>query len=77
MVISVDTAVIHIAGALGKPVWVLLPASPDCRWYFKGDTSAWYPTMRMFRQKSIGDFEEPMNRIKKELANIVKKRATK
>ena len=71
LVISVDTAVIHIAGALGKPVWVLLPASPDCRWYFEGERTAWYPTMRFFREKYVRDFTAPMTQIKQELKKIV------
>jgi len=76
LVISVDTAVAHIAGALGKQVWMLLPQSPDCRWHFEGNTTAWYPTMRLFRQQDVGDFEEPIQHIKKELVDFIKKRTT-
>jgi len=72
LIISVDTSIIHIAGALGKPVWVVLPASPDCRWHFEGEKTTWYPTMRMFRQAKFGDYATPMNIIKKEL--ITKKK---
>jgi len=75
LVISVDTAVIHVAGALGKPAWVILPSSPDCRWYFEGEKTQWYPTMRMFRQSKYADFATPINKIKKELAEFVQKRA--
>lgn len=71
MIISVDTVVIHLAAALGKPTWVILPTSPDCRWYFEGDTTPWYPTMRMFREKHVGDFDGPMQQIKQELAKVV------
>lgn len=77
VVISVDTAVIHIAGALGKPVWVLLPVSPDCRWYFEGKNTPWYPTMRMFRQTKTNDFETPMLSIKKELAQLAHNKKVK
>lgn len=50
LIISVDTAVIHLAASLGKPVWVLLPPVPDFRWLMHGDTSPWYPTLRLLRR---------------------------
>ncbi len=50
LVIAADTSVAHLAGALGRPVWLLLPASADWRWQRFGDTTPWYPTMRLFRQ---------------------------
>lgn len=57
LIISVDTSVAHLAGALGKETWVLLPFSPDWRWLTNRDDSPWYPTMKLFRQPALGDWD--------------------
>ncbi|MGA7936907.1 MAG: tetratricopeptide repeat protein [Kovacikia sp.] len=67
LVISVDTAVAHLAGALGKPVWLLLPSTPDWRWLLDREDSPWYPTMRLFRQSSFGDWVGVMERVRQAL----------
>jgi Flp pilus assembly protein TadD len=60
LVIGVDTAVLHLAGALGKPAWMLLPFAPDYRWLAHGETTAWYPSLRLFRQTARGDWTGPL-----------------
>ena len=67
LVISVDTSVAHLAGALGRPVWVLLPKPAEFRWMTDGDTSPWYPTARLFRQRQAGDWTEVVERLKRSL----------
>jgi tetratricopeptide (TPR) repeat protein len=63
LVISVDTATAHLAGALGLPVWLLLKFSPDWRWMLARDDSPWYPTMRLFRQDAPGDWAGVIGRV--------------
>jgi glycosyl transferase family 9 (putative heptosyltransferase) len=68
LVITVDTSVAHLAGALGKPVWLLLPHVPDWRWLLDRADTPWYPTMRLFRQARRGDWDEVIGRVAAELA---------
>jgi uncharacterized protein (TIGR03032 family) len=63
LVISVDTSVAHVAGALGKPVWTLLSDVVDWRWGLEGETTPWYPTMRLFRQTRLDDWAGVMARV--------------
>jgi ADP-heptose:LPS heptosyltransferase len=74
LVIAVDTAVAHLAGALGKPVWTLLPFAPDWRWLLGRDDSPWYPTMRLFRQSKPRDWAGVIKRVRKALAAEARKR---
>lgn len=67
MVITVDTAVAHLAGALGKPVWILIGASPDWRWMLNREDSPWYPQTRLYRQPTRGDWQTPLSRISQAL----------
>jgi tetratricopeptide (TPR) repeat protein len=68
LVITVDTAVAHLAGALGKPAWVVLPYNADWRWLLDRDDSPWYPSLRLFRQRTFGDWEDVFARVAMELA---------
>jgi hypothetical protein len=63
LVIAVDTASAHLAGALGRPAWVLLRARPDWRWLLEREDSPWYPSLRLFRQHRPGDWEEVVRRV--------------
>jgi hypothetical protein len=67
LVISVDTSVAHLAGALAKPVWILLPFVPDWRWLIDRSDSPWYPTARLFRQDAPGDWPAVIDRVCGEL----------
>ena len=69
LVITSDTAVAHLAGALGVAVWVALPLVPDWRWLLDRDDSPWYPTMRLFRQKKLGDWAGVFDEIKTALSS--------
>jgi tetratricopeptide (TPR) repeat protein len=67
LVITVDTAVAHLAGAMGKPVWVILPVISDWRWMLNRSDTPWYPTMRLFRQPALGDWQTPIEQMAREL----------
>ena len=67
LVISIDTAVAHLAGALGKPVWILLPFHPDFRWLRNKEDSPWYPTARLFRQTKDGEWGDILEKVSNEI----------
>ena len=70
LLITTDSMPAHLAGALGRPVWTLLPFSPDFRWMLNREDSPWYPSMRLFRQTSPGDWEGVMARVAAALAEL-------
>ncbi len=74
IVISVDTSVAHLAGAIGKPVWTLLPFVPDWRWLLERDDSPWYPSMRLFRQTKMYEWDGVFEQVKESLIDNCKLR---
>jgi tetratricopeptide (TPR) repeat protein len=72
VLVTIDTSVAHLAGALGKPVYLLLPDIPDWRWMLNRDDSPWYPTMRLFRQETAGDWGPPLTRIGRRLDSLAR-----
>ena len=67
LVITSDTSVAHLAGGMGKTTWLLLHKVPDWRWGLEGDTTFWYPSMRLFRQREQGNWNEVLERVAEEL----------
>jgi len=76
LVISVDTSVVHLAGALGRPVWILLQFMPDWRWLLDRNDSPWYPTARLFRQSRSDDWDGVVDAATSELSRFVASNAT-
>jgi ADP-heptose:LPS heptosyltransferase len=74
-VITVDTLAAHLAGAMGKPAWVLLQKTADWRWMTERSDSLWYPSLRLFRQPRLGDWESTIRAVQLELARWVVARA--
>jgi len=71
LVITVDTSVAHLSGALGRPTWIMLPYTPDYRWLLNRDDSPWYPTVRLFRQTETRDYAVVVDRMRTELAAMI------
>jgi tetratricopeptide (TPR) repeat protein len=71
LVISIDTSIAHLAGALGKPVWTLLPYYSDWRWLLNSNDSPWYPTMKLFKQSEPGEWGKVFSAVADEIRNIL------
>lgn len=72
VVVSVDTSVGHLAGALGTPVWILLAFSPDWRWLLKREDSPWYPSARLYRQREVGGWHEVIQKVNTDLTQLLR-----
>jgi tetratricopeptide (TPR) repeat protein len=76
LVVSSDSAIVHLAGALGRPVWILLAHLPDWRWFLEREDSPWYPTARLFRQKTSGDWGDVFRRVAEEVSAAMRMKQT-
>jgi Tfp pilus assembly protein PilF len=74
LIVAPDTSLAHLAGALGTPVWVALPFAPDWRWFLDRDDTPWYPTMRLYRQRRWGDWDDVIERITSDLQRWLERR---
>lgn len=74
LLITIDSAPAHLAGALGLPVWTLITENPDWRWLLARDDSPWYPTMRLFRQQKAGDWQQVLASVQTALADFIRKK---
>lgn len=77
LVITTDTAVAHLAGALGRPVWLLLSASPDWRWFLDREDCPWYPSARLLRQSALGEWDPVIARVGRELEKFIATRGAR
>ena len=75
LIIAVDTSVAHLAAALGRLTWILLPYVPDYRWLLDRDDSPWYPTVRLFRQTETREYEGVIERLRAELSAVIEDEA--
>jgi ADP-heptose:LPS heptosyltransferase len=73
LVITSDTLVAHLAGALGIPTWIALKQAPDWRWMLEREDSPWYPTARLYRQKRSGDWNGVLTEIRRDLSSVTGK----
>ena len=72
LVIAVDTSIVHLAGAMGRPVWALLASAPDWRWMLNREDSPWYPTVRILRQSQTGSWNQVVEGLKKLVSQLIR-----
>jgi ADP-heptose:LPS heptosyltransferase len=77
LIVTIDTSMAHLAGALARPVWVLLGYSPDWRWLMDREDSPWYPTARLFRQPRDGDWRPVIDRVRTALLELAAQKQTR
>ena len=70
LILTIDTATAHLAGALGRPTWTLIPFAPDWRWLLDREDSPWYPTMRLFRQTKLNEWGDVLERVREEMTKL-------
>jgi ADP-heptose:LPS heptosyltransferase len=75
LVVCIDNTLAHLAAALGRPTWVLLPHAPSWRWHLEREDSPWYPTARLFRQPMPGDWQMPLVQLRSALLDLLAERA--
>jgi ADP-heptose:LPS heptosyltransferase len=68
LLVTVDTSVAHLAGAMGRPVWIMLPRAPDWRWLLDRSDTPWYPSVRLFRQQTARRWDDVVQAMAAELA---------
>ena len=71
LIITIDTSIAHLAGAMGKPIWLLTDKNNDWRWGLEGDKTPWYPSMRLFRQSKLFEWEPVLEEVAKEVKQLV------
>jgi hypothetical protein len=71
LVISVDTAIVHLTGAMGRPAWVMLPYAPDWRWLLGRSDTPWYPSLRLFRPAAPRDWPGVVDAVRQQLVEFV------
>jgi ADP-heptose:LPS heptosyltransferase len=74
LIVTCDTSIAHVAGTLGRPTWIALKHVPEWRWGLEGPTTPWYPTARLFRQKSRGDWAPVFDEMAAELTRLLASR---